>query len=493
MGQVIIYVPSNGMNWANLGTAGSAYNVTCYGANRYGVDNNSGAPYWWFGSASDYVCMPNSGAQPYFQNRSYTTYEFAFYYSASTGAQFQKLLDRAYGGFGIYIDYTWSCLTVNRYTTSGGARWWSAHTTPLTPGHNYYVQVAWNSSAGPGGAAPTIYIAKDSAAPVHQTPLESGGTGTGSWYDDSVGCGNLGNTSSNTKPCSSANTAWANIALRIYRQWDSVLDLSGGGSYQSDKYRWLGTPTQATQVSCVASNTHPLLGSVYTVSGTLQTTSGVRLANKPLDVRYSLTGVLPFSTASNYTTTDSQGNYMYYQTAQPQEWEYVVFQAQPGYALCNSQNIYVVGVPPSYGNLSADDTNPDYQQTVYFTYRLTNSSGTGIPSKSVTLYHTIGGNQYTDYTTTTDGNGWMWWSQANGAGARSYWVVYAGDTSYYASASNTVVVTTNGEQTINVGETGALNAPETAALRANAGEDATITPTESVLAQITNNETDTFI
>jgi hypothetical protein len=150
-------------------------------------------------------------------------------------------------------------------------------------------------------------------------------------------------------------------------------------------------------------------------------------------------------------------------------------------------------VPPSYGNLSADDTNPDYQQTVYFTYRLTNSSGTGIPSKSVTLYHTIGGNQYTDYTTTTNGSGYIYWSQANGAGARSYYVVYGGDTAYYTSTSNTVVVTTNGEQTINVGETGALNAPETAALRANAGEDATITPTESVLAQITNNETDTFI
>jgi hypothetical protein len=160
--------------------------------------------------------------------------------------RYQKLWDKAYGGFSIVIDTGYgpdrSYLVVNRVTTDGiGARWYIPIDTVIRAGHNYYVQIAWDSSAGPGKEPyPTIWIGEDGNAPVHQTHWdESAGAldGTGSWYDDSVSSADLANTSSGA-PCgsdSSAETAWLNGGIFVYRQYNSIVDFSSGGSWNTDK------------------------------------------------------------------------------------------------------------------------------------------------------------------------------------------------------------------------------------------------------------------
>jgi len=56
--------------------------------------------------------------------------------------------------------------------------------TVLRVGHNYYLQISWDSRAGPGNEQyPTIWIGEDGNAPIRQTRWdETGGAleGTGS-------------------------------------------------------------------------------------------------------------------------------------------------------------------------------------------------------------------------------------------------------------------------------------------------------------------------
>ena len=134
-------------------------------------------------------------------------------------------------------------LTIYRATTGGsGARWYIPTDTVLRTGHNYYIQIAWNTSAGPGHEPyPTVWIGEDGKAPVHQTDFdESGGAlgGTGSWYNDAVGGANLGNTASDAGSNASAKTAWLDGGFFVYRQYNSIVDFSSGGSWNTDKLRW---------------------------------------------------------------------------------------------------------------------------------------------------------------------------------------------------------------------------------------------------------------
>ena len=76
---------------------------------------------------------------------------------------------------------------------------------------------------------------------MHQTDFdESGGAlgGTGSWYNDAVGGANLGNTASDAGSNVSAKTAWLDGGFFVYRQYNSIVDFSSGGSWNTDKLRW---------------------------------------------------------------------------------------------------------------------------------------------------------------------------------------------------------------------------------------------------------------
>jgi hypothetical protein len=139
-------------------------------------------------------------------------------------------------------------LTLYRATTGGsGARWYIPTTTALRAGHNYYIQISWNTSAGPGHEPyPTIWIGEDGKAPVLQRSWdESGGAfgGTGSWYNDAVGGANLGNTASDGNSIASVKTAWLNGGFYVYRQYNSIVDFSNGGNWASDMAWTTATPT----------------------------------------------------------------------------------------------------------------------------------------------------------------------------------------------------------------------------------------------------------
>ena len=163
------------------------------------------------------------------------------------GQRYQKIWDKACGGFFFEIDTSLGAnnseLTIYRATTGGsGARWYIPTDTVLRAGHNYYIQIAWNTSAGPGNEPyPTVWIGVDGNAPVHQTHFdESGGAlgGTGSWCNDSVGSANLGNTGSDAPGKASAKIDSLNGGFFVYRQFSSIVNFSNGGNWNTDKLRW---------------------------------------------------------------------------------------------------------------------------------------------------------------------------------------------------------------------------------------------------------------
>jgi hypothetical protein len=205
-----------------------------------------------------------------------------------TGQRFQKIWDKAYGAFMIEIDTykgpNQGYLTIYRATTGGsGARWYIPTDTVLRAGHNYYVQIAWDSRAGPGNEPyPTIWIGEDGNAPVHQTHWdESGGAlaGTGSWYNDAAGPANLGNTASGNGVSASAKTAWLNGGFFVYRQYNSIVDFSNGGSWNTDKLAWTGTTPIVTPTATPAPKVTP----IPTVTPTVKAiaTATVKAAVKP--------------------------------------------------------------------------------------------------------------------------------------------------------------------------------------------------------------------
>ena len=152
-------------------------------------------------------------------------------------------------------------LTIYRATTGGsGARWYIPTDTMLRAGHNYYVQISWDSSAGPGNEPyPTVWIGEDGNAPVHQTHWdETGGalSGTGSWYNDAVGSVNLENTASDANGAS-AKTAWLDGGFFVYRQYNSIVDFSSGGNWNTDKLAWTATTPTVQPTATPAAKVAP--------------------------------------------------------------------------------------------------------------------------------------------------------------------------------------------------------------------------------------------
>jgi hypothetical protein len=242
--QTIFYVPKAGSTWANQGTAGASYNAYVSTPSLFRTQSN-GYPYWGDIGKNDFIYIPAGSAT---NNQNVASWEIGFHFTGIvSGQRFQKIWDKAYGGFSLEIDTFYGAnkcyLTIYRATTGGShAQWYIPTDTVLRTGHNYYIQIAWNTSAGPGHEPyPTVWIGEDGNAPVHQTHWdESGGAlgGTGSWNNDAVGGANLGNTASDAGSNASAKTAWLDGGFFVYRQYNSIVDFSSGGSWNTDRLRW---------------------------------------------------------------------------------------------------------------------------------------------------------------------------------------------------------------------------------------------------------------
>jgi len=240
----IYYVPQAGSTWVNHGTAGASYNAYVSTPNLFKAQSN-GYPYWGPITKSDFICVPAGSAT---NNQNVASWEVGFHFAGIvSGQRYQKIWDKANGGFFIEIDTGYGAnncyLTIYRATTGGsGARWYEPTDTAIRAGHNYYIQISWDTSAGPGKEPyPTVWIGQDGNAPVHQTHWdETGGAlaGTGSWYNDAVGSANLGNTACDGSNQASAKTAWLNGGIFVYRQYNSIVNFGSGGSWNTDRLRW---------------------------------------------------------------------------------------------------------------------------------------------------------------------------------------------------------------------------------------------------------------
>jgi hypothetical protein len=227
---------------------------------------------------NDFISIPAGSAT---SNQNTASWEIGFHYTGVTGQRFQKIWDKAYGAFMIEIDTykgpDQGYLTIYRATTGGsGARWYIPTDTVLRAGHNYYVQIAWDSRAGPGNEPyPAIWIGEDGNAPVHQTHWdESGGAlaGTGSWYNDAAGPANLGNTASGNGVSASAKTAWLNGGFFVYRQYNSIVDFGNGGSWSTDKLAWTATTPTVKPTATPAPKVTPIPTATPTVKAAVKTT-----------------------------------------------------------------------------------------------------------------------------------------------------------------------------------------------------------------------------
>jgi hypothetical protein len=240
--QTIFYVPQAGTAWANQGTAGASYNAYVSTPSLFRTQSN-GYPYWGDIGKNDFVYISAGSAT---NNQNVASWETGFHFTGITSQRYQKIWDKACGGLFFEIDTLQGanqcCLTIYRTTTVGHARWYIPTDTLLRAGHNYYIQIAWNTSAGPGHEPyPTVWIGEDGNAPVHQTHWdESGGAlnGTGSWYNDAVGGANLGNTASDAGSNASAKNDSLDGGFFVYRQYNSIVDFSSGGSWNTDVLRW---------------------------------------------------------------------------------------------------------------------------------------------------------------------------------------------------------------------------------------------------------------
>ena len=240
----VYYVPQTGSTWVNQGTAGASYDAFVSTPSLYRTQSN-GHSYWGDIGKDNYIYIPAGSAT---NNQNVVSWEIGFHFAGiASGQRYQKIWDKAAGGFSIYIDTLYgtesSLLTVYRTTTNGStARWYIPTDTMLRVGHNYYVQISWDTRAGPGHEPyPTIWIGEDGNAPVHQTHWDEtlALSGTGSWYNDAVGGANLGNMASNNGINTSAKTSWLVGGIFVYRQYNSIIDFSNGGSWGTDKLRWI--------------------------------------------------------------------------------------------------------------------------------------------------------------------------------------------------------------------------------------------------------------
>jgi hypothetical protein len=441
MTEYIVYTfAENSTSITNHGGGGSGYNG--YSPSDLYHLNGNGNGYSYYGdmSGSNYISIPGGSYNNTILNHSW---EMGFYVNASS-PQYAKLWDAACGAFSIQIHSGY--VEVIRVTAGGGEWWWTCQTTPMYPGHDYYVTVAVAMPSNAGSCATSnvhVHIATDQGSPVHQA-ISFGGSGSGNWHDSS------GTKYLNQYSCSLGSYDF-NCSWFVYREFDSAVNWDNASDWSADIVRW--TPPAAkvnTSVSCSPSTTTPLIGANYTISGRLtRSDNGAGIPSIPLNIFYSTDSEGTWQVAYSYCTTDGSGNYSYTQTgmAAPGEYEYVSFPGNGSYNGCNSGAIHVTGQaapPPNYyTTLSCyvDNANPQDNTTITFYGYLLTTGGVGVNGGLVSLY--LQG--YTQGQAYTNSSGYYYIQISAVDGTNTYNTGFAQQTIngsiYYASSSGYVYVT----------------------------------------------------
>ena len=99
--QTICYVPQAGSTWANQGTAGASYNAYVSTPSLFQTQSN-GYPYWGDIGKNDFIYIPAGSAT---NNQNVASWEIGFHFTGIvSGQRYQKIWDKACGGFMIEID-----------------------------------------------------------------------------------------------------------------------------------------------------------------------------------------------------------------------------------------------------------------------------------------------------------------------------------------------------------------------------------------------------
>lgn len=200
-------------------------------------------------------------------NQNVHSWQFAFYQNGdSADATYAHLWDKAYGAYTVQLHQVsggwW--VEVYRATASSGNAYWTAQTTDIETGSNYYVQVSANMPTNPQSAAVGnvhIHIAKDGGAPVHQT-LGFARIGSDTTWRDDTDTNNhciIGNS-----PATGYNH---NAYYWIIREDTTALNWDSAGDWGTDSTLW-GTPVTGCTISYPA---WPVIGTTIINQGTAGT------------------------------------------------------------------------------------------------------------------------------------------------------------------------------------------------------------------------------
>ena len=447
----------NSRTIANVGSGGTSGNGAA-NFDGWHATNGNGAPYPWYGlfTAGEVIAIPNTSYNSSGTGAFVHSWEIGFWLNGAGNNTIQKLYDKAWGGFSIQIQSGY-LMFIRATANSGSYVYWQATTTAMPAGHTYYVEVAVNLPANPQSCTAgnvSMRIGVDLGAPVQQAqnaPVKY--NAATSWYNDS-GAAALGN-------CSAGCTGYnCNCGVMIYREFNGeAKNWASYSDWSADMVRW--DPAVATTISSNPSTTTPYIGSAYTVTGTLQTTGGVKLAGKSIDVWYSTDGEGTWHVAYGYCTTDSNGNYSYTQTgiASPGEYEYVAFEGDAGHNASNSSGSvwHAVGQKkPTTITFTPSTTTPTVG-TQFTLSGVLSSLAMGLASTGVRLW--TGTSQSGPWTpsggtiaATTDSSGNYSISITAVAGVTWYGVSYDGDSTHLGCSSSPNAIAITGasvNQTVN--------------------------------------------
>jgi 5-hydroxyisourate hydrolase-like protein (transthyretin family) len=199
-----------------------------------------------------------------------------------------------------------------------------------------------------------------------------------------------------------------------------------------------------TQLSAVASPTTVTVNAPFTINGTLNTTSGIGIANATVQLQWYSGGTWTNATGETNNTT-STGTYSI-STSGPAvgTYQYKTIYAGSGttYSNATSAVVTVQVVIPTTLTVVANVTTVAANTPFTINGTLSFTSGTGIAGATITLQKNVSGTWTNVATNVTDANGNYSFSNSESAGGAYYYrTTYAGDPFIGAATSPVVTVT----------------------------------------------------
>jgi len=171
------YFPSQGLLIPNDGGVAGADGDGVASSPGYYELTNNGAPAWQFQDTTDYIVIPDV---PELENLYNFTFQAIFRIDAAGATNYSYIYSK--GGFVIaWVDSS-ARILVQRTTTGTGSgtmdQYIMSTTGTVNIGQWNYIQIAWDSSLGPGIGVPVMYLNGKAVSLTHSK------VGAGAWTSD---------------------------------------------------------------------------------------------------------------------------------------------------------------------------------------------------------------------------------------------------------------------------------------------------------------------